>query len=252
MDIDDPPPANIAKPIEPSRQLVNSQRYREDRDGSAPKRPRAMMDDVEVPARRRSPEPHRTAHESVSRSAPSRDDRRASAESVARTSRDISRRHIDMSRPPPSAPMPKLSGTNSMPIGGRGNRFNGSASISPQPPLQSVPFMPPASSGPRRGAHVVSGSNAQPVVSHLIRLPTGAKDNHDRLPRPDVVYDRERSSKISVDQRRQTERVASPLLPRKPLSVPDPPATAPIDTESPSRLGRAYGKNSLWTSSSGT
>lgn len=54
MDIDDPPPANIAKSIEPSRQLVNSQRYREDRDGSAPKRPRAMMDDVEVPARRRS------------------------------------------------------------------------------------------------------------------------------------------------------------------------------------------------------
>jgi hypothetical protein len=58
MDIDDPPPASIAKSIEPSRQPVNSQRYREDRDGSAPKRPRAMMDDVEVPARRRSPGRH--------------------------------------------------------------------------------------------------------------------------------------------------------------------------------------------------
>lgn len=249
MDIDDPPPASIAKSIEPSRQPVNSQRYREDRDGSAPKRPRAMMDDVEVPARRRSPErspklsrsewkePHRTAHENVSRTAPSRDDRRAPAESVTRPSRDISRRHIDMSRPPPIAPTPKLSGTNSMPIGGRGNRFSGSESISPHPPLQSVPFLPPASSAPRRGAHLVSGSNAQPVVSRPIRLPTGAKDNHDRLPRPDVVYDRERSSKTSVDQRRQTERVVSPLLPRKPLSVPDPPATAPMNTDSPSRLG---------------
>jgi hypothetical protein len=57
MDIDDPP-ASIAKSIEPSRQLVNNQRYREDRDGSAPKRPRAMMDDVDVPARRRSPGRH--------------------------------------------------------------------------------------------------------------------------------------------------------------------------------------------------
>lgn len=57
MDVEDPP-AIIAKSTEPSRQLVNSQRYREDRDGAAPKRPRAMMDDVEVPARRRSPGRH--------------------------------------------------------------------------------------------------------------------------------------------------------------------------------------------------
>jgi hypothetical protein len=95
--------------------------------------------------------------------------------------RDISRRHIDMSRPPPIAPTPKLSGTNSMPIGGRGNRFSGSTSISPHPPLQYVPFQPAGSSAPRRGAHVVSGSNAQPVVSRPIRPPTGAKDNYDRL-----------------------------------------------------------------------
>lgn len=63
------------------------------------------------------------------------------------------------------------------------------------------------------------------------------KDNHDRPSRLDVVYDRERPVKISADQRRQTERVVSPLLPRKPLSVPDPPANVPINTDSPSRLG---------------
>lgn len=248
MDVDDPPPSSIVKSAEPSRQLVNIQRYREDRDGSAPKRPRAMMDDVEMPARRRSPdrspklsrsewkEPRRTVHEEASRAAPSRDERRAPTESSTRPSRDTSRRHVDMSRPPPSAPTPKLSGTNSMPIGGRGNRFGGSASISPHPPLSSAPFLPPASSASRRGAHL-SGSNAQPVVSRPVRPPTGATDNYDRSPRLDIVYDRERSTKISVDQRRQPERVVSPLLPRKPLSVPDPPANAPINTESPSRLG---------------
>lgn len=248
MDVDDLPPAGIAKSTEPSRQLVNSQRYREDRDGSAPKRPRAMMDDVDMPARRRSPdrspnlsrsewkEPRRTAHEDVSRAASLRDERRALIESSTRTSRDTSRRHVDMSRPPPSAPTPKLSGTNSMPIGGRGNRFGGSASISPHPPLPSVPFPPPASSTSRRGAHV-SGSNAQPVVSRPVRPSTGVKDNHDRPSRLDIVYDRERPTKISTDQRRQTERVVSPLLPRKPLSLPDPPANAPINTDSPSRQG---------------
>ncbi|KAG1795398.1 uncharacterized protein HD556DRAFT_1442240 [Suillus plorans] len=247
MDVEDPP-AIIAKSTEPSRQLVNSQRYREDRDGSAPKRPRAMMDDVEVPARRRSPdrspklsrsewkEPHRTAHEDVSRAAPSRDERRAPVESSTRISRDTSRRHVDMSRPPPSAPTPKLSGTNSMPIGGRGNRFGDSASISPHPPLPSASFLPLASSASRRGVHV-SGSNAQPVVSRPVRQPAGAMDNHDRLPRLDDFHDRERSTKILVDQRRQTERIVSPLLPRKPLSVPDPPANAPINTDSPLRLG---------------
>lgn len=247
MDIDDPSPASVAKSTEPSRQLVNSQRYREDRDGSAPKRPRAMMDDVEVPARRRSSErspklsrfewkeSHRTAHQNVSRAALSRDDRRALVESVTRNSRDTSRRHVDMSRPPPSAPTPKLSGTNSMPIGGRGNRFSGSASISPHPPLPSAPFLPPVSSAPRRGAHL-SGSNVQPVVSRPVRPPTGAKDNHDQPSRPDVVYDRERLSKVSTNQRRQTEHMVSPLLPRKPLSVPDPPANASINTDSPSRL----------------
>ncbi|KAG2340909.1 hypothetical protein BDR05DRAFT_480368 [Suillus weaverae] len=248
MDVDGPPPTSIVKSTETSRQLVNSQRYREDRDGSAPKRPRAMMDDVEMSSRRRSPdrspkpsrsewkEPHRTAYEDISRTAPSRDDRRAPIESSTRTSRDTSRRHVDMSRPPPSAPTPKLSGTNSMPIGGRGNRFGGSASISPHPPLPSAPFLPPASSASRRGAHL-SGSNAQPVVSRPVRPPSDVKDDHDRPPRLDVVYDRERSVKISADQHRQTERVVSPLLPRKPLSVPDPPANAPINTDSPSRLG---------------
>ncbi|KAG1731709.1 hypothetical protein EDB19DRAFT_1736971 [Suillus lakei] len=221
MDIDDPPPASIAKSTEPSRQLANSQRYREDRDGSAPKRPRAMMDD-DTPARRRSPdrspklsrsewrEPHRIAHEGVSRAAPSRDDRRAPAESLTRISRDPARRQVDMSRPPPSAPTPKLSGTNSMPIGGRGNRFDGSASISPHPPLLSAPLPPPASSASRRGTQV-SGSNAQPVVSRPVRPPTGAKESHERPPHLDVVYDRERSTKMSVDQRRQTERVVSPV-----------------------------------------
>lgn len=94
--------------------------------------------------------------------------------------RDTSRRHVDMSRPPPSAPTPKLSGTNSMPIGGRGNRFGDSASISPHPPLPSASFLPLASSASRRGVHV-SGSNAQPVVSRPVRQPTGAMDNHDRL-----------------------------------------------------------------------
>lgn len=246
MDVDDPPPSSIIKSTEPSRQLMNSQRYREDRDGSAPKRPRAMMDDVDMPARRRSPdrspklsrsewkEPRRTVHEDISRAPPSRDERRAPVESSTR--RDASRRHVDMSRPPPSAPTPKLSGTNSMPIGGRGNRFGGSASISPHPPLSSAPFLPPANSASRRGAHV-SGSNAQPVVSRPVRPPTGATDNHDRPPRLDIVYDRERSTKISADQHRQTERVVSPLLPRKPLSVLDPPVNAPINTDSPSRLG---------------
>ncbi|KAG2367195.1 hypothetical protein BDR07DRAFT_341767 [Suillus spraguei] len=246
MDVDDPPPASIAKSAEPTRQLVNNQRYREDRDGSAPKRPRAMMDDVEMPARRRSLERSpklsrsewkepRTAHEDVSRAAPPRDERRALVESSTRASRDTSRRHVDMSRPPPSAPTPKLSGTNSMPIGGRGNRFGGSASISPHPQLPSAPFQPAASSGSRRGAHV-SASNSQPVVSRSLRPPTGMKDTHDRPPRMDNVYERERSIKISADQRRQTDHV-SPLLPRKPLSVPDLSANAPINTDSPSRLG---------------
>lgn len=55
MDIDDPPPASSVRSTDPSRQLVSSHRYREDRDGSAPKRPRAMMDDAEMPSRRRSP-----------------------------------------------------------------------------------------------------------------------------------------------------------------------------------------------------
>ncbi|KIK36436.1 hypothetical protein CY34DRAFT_16381 [Suillus luteus UH-Slu-Lm8-n1] len=118
-----------------------------------------------------------------------------------------------MSRPPPSAPTPKLSGTNSMSIDGRGNRFSGSASISPHPPLQSVPFLPPASSAPRRGAHGVSGSNAACGFSH-----------HS-------------STYGCQGQPRLAERVVSPLLPRKPLSVPDPPATAPINTDSLSRLG---------------
>ncbi|KAG1815069.1 uncharacterized protein BJ212DRAFT_253507 [Suillus subaureus] len=152
MDVDDPPPSSIIKSTEPSRQLMNSQRYREDRDGSAPKRPRAMMDDVDMPARRRSPdrspklsrsewkEPRRTVHEDVSRAPPLRDERRAPVESSTR-------------------------------------------------------------------------------------------------PRLDIVYDRERSTKISADQHRQTERVVSPLLPRKPLSVLDPPVNAPINTDSPSRLG---------------
>ncbi|KAG2367205.1 hypothetical protein BDR07DRAFT_1479330 [Suillus spraguei] len=130
--------------------------------------------------------------------------------------RDTSRRHVDMSRPPPSAPMPKVSGTNSMPIGGRSNRFGGSASISPHPQLPSAPFLPAASSGSRRGAHV-SASNSQPVVSRSLRQHTGVKDTHDRPPRMNTVYDRERSIKISADQRRQTEHVVSPLLPRKPL-----------------------------------
>ncbi|KAG2138566.1 hypothetical protein DEU56DRAFT_338359 [Suillus clintonianus] len=224
MDVDDHPPASITKSTEPSRQLATSQRYREDRDGSAPKRPRAMMDDVEMPARRRSPdrspklsrsewkEPHRTARDDISRAAPSRDERRAPPESSTRTSRETARRQVDMSRPPPSAPTPKLSGTNSMPIGGRGNRFGGSASISPHPPLPSAPFPPPASSASWRGTHL-SGSNAQPVVSRPVRPLTGAKDSHERPPHLDGAHDRDRSTKIPADSRRQTERVVSPVRP---------------------------------------
>ncbi|KAG0699805.1 hypothetical protein DFH29DRAFT_31071 [Suillus ampliporus] len=164
MDVDDPPPAGLTKSTEPSRQLATSQRYREDRDGSAPKRPRAMMDDVEMPPRRRSPEPYRPSPEDVARALA---ERRVPAEPSTRTSRETARRQVDMSRPPPSAPAPKLSGTNCMPIPDRG-RFGGSASISPHPPPSS-----------RRGVHV-SGSNAQPVVSRPVRPTTGAKESHER------------------------------------------------------------------------
>jgi hypothetical protein len=84
-----------------------------------------------------------------------------------------------MSRPPPTAPMPKLSGTNSMPIGGRGNRFSGSASISPHPPLPPAPLPAPVTFPPRRGANM-SGSTAQPVVSRSVRPASGNRESHER------------------------------------------------------------------------
>ncbi|KAG1741554.1 uncharacterized protein EDB91DRAFT_1131120 [Suillus paluster] len=239
MDVDDPPPASLAKSNEPSRQLATSQRYREDRDGSAPKRPRAMMDDTETSARRRSPdrpwkEPYRPSHDDVSRG---RDEPRARAEPSTRTSRETTRRQVDMSRPPPSAPTPKLSGTNSMPIGGRSNRFAGSASISPHPPPPpSAPFPPSVTSASRRGTHV-SGSHAQLVVSRPVRPPTGAKESHERPPHLDDVRDRERSTQIPAEPRRQNERVVSPHLPRKPLDMPDAPVNVPINTDLQSRSG---------------
>lgn len=142
-------------------------------------------------------EPHRDAlQENIPRSVPFvQEERRPPAELSARTSvsffansflldflkshlqREAPRRPVDMSRPPPTAPMPKLSGTNSMPIGGRANRFGGSASISPHPPLPPAPLPPPATSAPRRGNHTSAGE--QPV-SRSVRPVSSARESHER------------------------------------------------------------------------
>ncbi|OAX39677.1 hypothetical protein K503DRAFT_865222 [Rhizopogon vinicolor AM-OR11-026] len=244
MDVDNPPPT---RSTDPSRQLATNNRYRDDRDGSAPKRPRAMMDNAETSARRRSPDrPPQSrsewketrvaaAQEDTSRSVPVlQEERRPPVEPLARTIREPPRRQVDMSRPPPTAPMPKLSGTNSMPIGGRGNRFSGSASISPHPPLLLAPLAPPVTSALQRGIHV-SASNAQPV-SHSGRPASSTRESYERPPHLDVVHDRDRSFQGHADQRQPGGHVVSPHLPSKPLSMmPDPPASRPVDTALPSR-----------------
>lgn len=143
-------------------------------------------------------EPHRVAaHEEVSRAIPLLQEvRRPPVETLPRTSvsflrtpilpdllksysqREPPRRQIDMSRPPPTAPMPKLSGTNSMPVGGRGNRFGGSASISPHPVLSPAPLPLPVTPAPRRDINV-PGSNMQPV-SRSARPASGAREIYER------------------------------------------------------------------------
>jgi hypothetical protein len=139
-------------------------------------------------------EPHRVAlQENIPRSVPILlEERRPPAELLARTSvsfsansflldflkshlqREAPRRPVDTSRPPPTAPMPKLSGTNSMPIGGRANRFGGSASISPHPP---APLSPPVTSASTRGNH--ASADEQPV-SRSVRPVSSARESHER------------------------------------------------------------------------